>query len=215
MTVIYATPVFLSGKGVTSDISLFSNQSINHSKKPTRSTSTEQTDRPVGRPQRIPTPLHTPWRHGLASTVALSRLLLNLSRSCSRLRNDTVCACSIFTVETTKLWNLVQKKKFARGEREWGEANASGERRMRVGRGERKWNLKEVEREWGEPARERGSANRVRRLRVSVATLPATVGILFCTEMACGYLAIRSWSTGPTLSHPQTLHIQPSLNVCA
>jgi len=104
------------------------------------------------------------------------------------------------------------KKKFARGEREWGEANASGERRMRVGRGERKWNLKEVEREWEEPARERGSANRVRRLRVSVATLPATVGILFCTEMVCGYLAIRSWSTGPTLSHPQTLHIQPSLN---
>ena len=87
------------------------------------------------------------------------------------------------------------------------EANVSGERRTRVGRGERKWNLKEVEREWREPAREWGGANRVRRLRVSVATLSTTVGILFCTEMACGYLAIRSRSTGPTLSRPQTLHI--------
>jgi len=49
VTVICATPVFLSGKGVSSDISLLSN---------------------------------------------------------------TICACAIFTVEMTKLWNLVQKKKF-------------------------------------------------------------------------------------------------------
>jgi len=30
------------------------------------------------------------------------------------LLSNTVCACVIFTVEMTKLWNLVQKKKFAR-----------------------------------------------------------------------------------------------------
>ena len=47
-----------------------------------------------------------------------------------------------------------------RGEREEGEANASGEMRMRVWRGERKWNWKEVEREWEEDEREWGEPAR-------------------------------------------------------
>jgi len=73
----------------------------------------------VGRPQRIPTPLHTPSRHGLASTVDLSRLLLNLRRALSQPwsfhRTATHCLlfCACATVQLRNASRARQELKMA------------------------------------------------------------------------------------------------------